>query len=182
MLNPRENPPLWSPQFSSVADMPRPWSLVHTMSNAERRVAWDCCRILNLPYFLPMERLIIKDDRRGRREVLRPIWPGYLCVAGEDRHRVKSWRGVCTVLEDPNQTRLQAELEQVGMVCGFSPIHVSRENAKLLKDRQVRITSKKFHDMRGVVERVNKEIVFVRISILGDSVPVEVHYSQVEAA
>ncbi len=79
---------------------PRGWHVVQTVAQRERWIGAELHRSLGLHWYVPNERNRIARRQRVI-EVLRPLMPGYLFLAGlEDCvwHDVESTRGVIGIL------------------------------------------------------------------------------------
>lgn len=164
-----ENPPLLLPKFASVRDVPGPWIVAHTMSRAERRLAYECL-CLDVPYFLPMEAI-----RSKGKTLLRPIFPGYLFVAGPDASKVRSSDRVCSFIHVLDQETIRREIEYTEYVTKADPIHVEHRNAIELVGHKVEVAEGHWaRGSIGVAEHAKREVVTVRMSILGQSVPVDI--------
>ncbi len=110
-----------------------------------------------------------------------PLFPGYLFLLGDERHRVASLKGntLVQVLNVPDQVGLEHDLCQVHHLIETGLVVVPEPAYPV--GTQVRVINGPLHDMVGVVVRRDKSDRFVAVvRFLGQGAAVELRDWQVE--
>lgn len=154
------------------------WRVAHVKSRAEKQFAWDMLR-LGLVYFLP---LLDTYDRKNRNRNIVPAFKSYVFICGDSEmvYAARATDRVCKIIEVANQAKLVRELENLQCAAGEDGLITGVND--LRPGVRCRVKSgHKFEHMEGVIERDGKRgFVELRVSILGDAVPVEIGREHLE--
>lgn len=179
MLKLSENPPLLSNDAASPADLVGRWWIAHTKSRSEKALAWDLASA-GIGYFLPLtKRTTISGGRK--RAVLKPIFPSYVFVCGDDeaRYRTLTTGRVCNVLPVPEQAKLIRELANIHQALAGGPEMDLYPFAAVGK--RCRVTAGPMMGIEGVVvSRTNRATLVLEISLLRQGASLEVGLDLIE--
>ena len=171
-----------------MADNEARWSVVHTYSGYENKVASNLETTVenrNLGHLIqeirvPTEKVTeIKDNKS--REVERKVFPGYVIVKmimnDDSWYIVRNIRG-CTGFVGPSSKPVpltDEEVERLG-------VEIKNVEVDYNVGDSVRIIDGPFDDSVGIVDELNKEKNSVRVIIhmFGRETPVELELHQVE--
>ncbi len=168
-----------SPFLSSV--LPGVWYAAHTRSRNEKMLACELGR-LGIVHYLPLTRRVTRSRVSNRiSRSLVPVFPGYLFFNANEEQRYLTLRTnrVANVLDVPDQRQLVSELYNLHFL-------LSRTQEFLIADQlQVgdwgRVIAGPLGGIEGTVtHRPNRMRLNMNVSILGQSVSVEVDADNVE--
>ncbi len=154
------------------------WRVAHTKSRAEKQFAWDMLR-LGMVYFLP---LVETYDRKNRNRVIQPVFRSYVFICGDSEmvYAARATNRVCQIIEVVNQVRLVKELENLQRAAGENGLITGVNDIRPGLKCRVK-TGHHFAHMEGLVEKDgNRGFVWLRVTILGDSTPVEIAREHLE--
>jgi transcription antitermination factor NusG len=154
MLKPSDNPPMVSPGFESVAEIPGRWWVAHTKARMEKRLAWDLLR-RGIGYFLPVAKRTYISGGRKRRAHL-PLFPSYVffCGSEDDRYAALRTDRVARVIGVAAQRSLVSELAAIEQVLRHATLEPFPE---LPVGERCRIATGLFKGVEGIVLRQNSQ-------------------------
>lgn len=169
------------PPVPDLLDPPGPgewWSVLHTLSNREKRVA-QVCEARSIRYFLPLRRVRRRRDRRSPA-----LFPGYLfaCLGSEEQRILHETRTIANVITVVRPEELLMELRQIrnALAAGAD----LDPGPALVRGCRVRVVSGQLEGLEGVVfDRRNRRgriRVVLNVSLLGLGGRVELEAEDVE--
>ena len=180
MLSPAANPPIIFPD-KPIVEIPGTWYVGHTKSRFEKTFAWDLQRE-GIAYFLPMiQRLTFSGGRK--RKGMMPLFPGYVFFAGDEQTRVVALTTgrLCQVIPSADQKTLVREMDSLRLALekkvALDPYPCA------VVGRRCRIATGPFEGVEGtVVQRDGQWKLVLQVSMLGQSIAMQVEPGMVEAA
>lgn len=160
---------------------PGRWFVAHTRSRNEKVLAQELGR-LGIPHYLPLAQRMTRSraTRRISRSLI-PVFPGYVFFNGteEQRYQALTTNRIANVLLVPNQQQLIVELKHVQMLLTGDDDFFVHEQLQV--GEWGRITAGPLAGLEGLVtRRLNKLRLNMNVTILGQSVSVEVDDTSVE--
>ena len=172
-------PDLWDRE-EPTSEPGRRWWCLHTKPRQEKAAARHL-RSRQIPHYLPQ---VVREDRtpggRKIRSVI-PLFPGYLFLLGEERHRIEALKGnhLANVLEVGDQEDLRRDLNQIHRLLASGLAVVPEPTYPV--GAQVRIATGPLAGLVGRVLRRGKRDQFVAVvEFLGSGARVELQDWQVE--
>jgi transcription antitermination factor NusG len=167
---------------AAVSTFTAPWHVCNVRSNEEKAFVSDL-RTREVPFFAPWEILHKKDKWWKKRTVQRAVFPGYVFVAGgiPEMDRAARCRGYYgqIIVHDCQQPKLRRELDELYGVLLTDPV-ITRP---IEKGTLVEIKSGPLRGKVGpVITHASGMQLVLQVSILGQSIAVEIDPSAVEAA
>lgn len=160
------------------SDWPGRWYLVHVKPSKERSLAAELAS-KSIRYFLPSQITERQYEHRNgqieRRSFDQLLWPGYLFFCGDedDRSNAYTSRFRNSIDDIKNQSRLISQLEPFHRAI-VNRIHIG-QSCHLHKGQRVKISAgHPLYGLCGSVDSAEPRKVFLNLSILGSSCPVEV--------
>lgn len=163
-----------------IMQMSGEWSVLHTRSRNEKRVAMELTR-RNVPHYLPLLRVRHRYTK-STAEFDVPLFPGYVfvCASPEVSEQAGRLRQVASVIPVPDQAQLATELSQVARALE-SPSEVEWL-PRIEIGKRYRVMSGPLAGLEGVVVRHQGRCrVCVGVTMLGQSAVVEVDALVLEA-
>jgi transcription termination/antitermination protein NusG len=167
--------------LQSVDNAPHPWCVLQAKPNMDRPLAQYLGRF-GLNYFLPL-RTVQKpywaSGKRVKRKVIELLFPGYIFLSGtkDDYYRAVASEKVCGFIAVVDQEKLRGELlalERALIECPRLGIREIPRGAKC------RVTAGPFEGQEGIVEENGRAMIVLSVSILGQSVAMQIDSSFVE--
>ncbi len=182
MLKLTDNPPLLSPAFAAIGDVPGVWWIGHAKARFEKAFAWDL-DARKIPYFLPMIPQT-KFSGGRKRKLMMPLFQGYVFFAGDAfaRYEALATNRLANVIEVKDQKQIVAELASIHRVLSAGKLQLDPYPFAAIGNR-VRIASGPLQGVEGIViERkgVNTRLV-LQVSMLGQGAAVEIEPGLLEA-
>lgn len=155
-------------------------------AGGERRACCDLARA-GLAVYCPVDFYLVMRGS-SRRRVPRVLFPSYIFVASEspemlsdarDRDRLEHNR-VIAWISVLDQNQLVSELSSLELALG-SGVHLLARN-DLKPDLRVRVTGGPLMGVEGRINKVYPHVVHLSVTMLGQSVQVEVSPDLLEAA
>jgi transcription termination/antitermination protein NusG len=179
MLKIEENPPILSPEYGEIEQIPGPWWVAHTKSRNEKALAWQLLK-WNLPYFLPLREKT--GVCRGRKiKTLLPLFGGYLFFCGDEsaRYKALTTNRIANVIVVSNQERLIRDLTQVHRAirsgAAIDPHPYLREGTLC------RVVRGPLQGVEGiVVKKVDALRLILKVDILGQAASVQIDADMIE--
>jgi len=162
-------------------DLPGLWYVAHTRARNEKALVQDFWR-MGISSYLPLVCRETRSRRTGRisRSVV-PVFPGYVFfnATQEQRYQSLTTNRIARVLVVAEQAQLIGELQRIHQLLlsdqGFSVVH------RIAVGDWGRIIAGPLQGQEGVVVRtMSRWRLSLNVTILGQSVQVEVDSSQVE--
>jgi transcription antitermination factor NusG len=173
MLKISANPPMLSPGFGSLSDMPGTWWVAHTKARCEKAFALDLLD-REIGFFIPMlERVRLISGKK--RRVLLPLFPSYVFFCGdrEQRQRALLTDRLCATIEVRDQGQLVKELSSIERL--LSAKAAVEPYPQLATGRRCRITDGPFAGMEGTVIQYTRPARFVlEVGLLGQGASIEI--------
>ena len=179
MLKLSDNPPLLTPSAATPADLPGRWWIAHTKSRSEKALAWDLTAA-GVGYFLPMARRTIFSGGR-RRQLLKPLFPSYVFVCGDDdcRYTTLTTGRASNVLPVTDQPRLVTELTAIHRALLGGPEMDLYPFAAV--GRRCRVTAGPLMGVEGVVvQRTGRATLVLEIGLLKQGAALEIGLDLIE--
>ena len=162
-------------------DLPGRWYVAHTRSRHEKVLA-EALRRFGIFNYLPLAQSVTRSAATGRiSRSLVPVFPGYVFFSGteEQRYLVLTTNRVANVLHVSDQQRLLAELRHVQHLLDTAEDIFVAE--RLNVGDWGRIVAGPLRGLEGVItSRAGRLRLAMNVTILGQSVSVEVDRSAVE--
>ena len=181
MLKLEDNPPVLPAGIRVPGELKGDWWVAHTKSRFEKALAWDLFR-RGVGYYLPLiERVRISGGRR--RKVLSPLFTSYVffCGGEDARYEAMTTDRLCQAIAIPDQGQFLSQIEAVYKALA-SNAHLD-PYPFLATGKRCRITTGPFMGVEGIViSRDRKAKIVLEVSILGQSVVMEIDPSLLEAA
>ncbi len=163
------------------ADLPGRWYVAHTRARHEKALAEELAR-MGIYNHLPLGLHVTRSPRTNRiSRSLVPVFPGYVFFNGTEEQRYMALRTnrVAHVINVVNQEQLVVELRQVQRLLeergDFAVV------PRIQEGQWGRIIAGPLVGLEGIVVRYSSRFrLCMNVSILGQSVGVEVAYDQVE--
>ncbi len=160
---------------------PGRWFVAHTRSRNEKVLAQELGR-LGIPHYLPLAQRMTRSraTRRISRSLI-PVFPGYVFFNGSDeqRYQALTTNRIANVLVVPNQQQLIAELKHVQLLLAGEDDFFVHEQLQV--GEWGRITAGPLAGLEGMVtRRLNRLRLSMNVTILGQSISVEVDDAGVE--
>ncbi|MBN1346436.1 MAG: antitermination protein NusG [Phycisphaerae bacterium] len=174
-----ENPPILTPGYDSLADLPGRWWVAHTKSRFEKSFAMSLLA-RGKGYFLPLvKRVTISGGRR--RHVLAPLFPSYVFFSGddEDRREALSTNCLCKALSVPDQDALVSSLTAIEKaLAAEAPLEPYPHVAV---GRRCRVTAGRLRGVEGVViRREGRAQIVLEVELLGRGAVLEIEADLLE--
>ena len=174
MLKLSDNPPILTPDVTSVTDLQGTWWLAHTKARAEKAFAWDLIGH-GIGFFLPMREKVIFSGGRKRRGMA-PLFTSYVffCGSDSDRHKALTTNRLCQTIEVADPDKFVSQLADIEKVLRLNtPIDAYPH---LPVGTSCRITSGPLMGTEGViVERQDsKARMVLEITMLGQGAVIEI--------
>ncbi len=157
----------------------RTWFVLYLKPRCEKKTADHCVR-LEVPHYLPL-RSETKVFQRRRVTVAKPVFPGYLFVAFDDRQRIELLKTnhIVRILEPAGRRELLHQLAQIRKALRIDPSLGAA--AALTRGRAVRIRGGPFLGVDGRIEALRGETeVWLNVDILGQAVKVKIERALIE--
>ncbi len=154
------------------------WRVAHVKSRAEKQFAWDMLR-LGMVYFLP---LVETYDRKNRNRVVQPAFTSYVFFCGDSEtvYAARATNRVCQIIEVVDQSKLVKELENLQRAAGENGLITGVNDIRPGAKCRVKM-GHHFENMEGEIEKDgSRGFVWLRVTILGDSTPVEIAREHLE--
>lgn len=163
------------------ADLAGRWYVAHTRARHEKALALELTR-MGIYNHLPLALHVTRSPRTNRiSRSLVPVFPGYVFFNGSEEQRYMALRTnrIAHVLSVVNQEQFLTELRQVHRLLEergqFAVV------PRIQEGRWGRIIAGPLLGLEGVVVRYRGRFrLCMNVTILGQSVSVEVDYDQVE--
>ena len=180
MVKLSENPPISTPNASSLTEFTGTWWIAHTKARFEKAFARDMLRS-GIDYFLPMREKISFSGRR-KRQVLMPLFNSYVFICGTemDRYAAMTTNRLCQTIPVVDQEGLVRQLSAIERAL------LTRSHIDLYPHLPVgsrgRIASGPMKGAEGVVvdSKDGKSRVVLEITILGQGAVVEIDADMLE--
>lgn len=169
-----------SPDYSLVREWIGEW-IVCCVNPQQTQYSIDTIEGFEVPIYCPREIVTQWKDKR-RREISRPLFPGYLFACVPDPmfmpDTLRDWK-IIQLIRVKNQDRLRKELGN--LQAGLAADPYAQRHAGLKEGNRVRVASGPLLGIEGVVERVGmRDLLFIRVTTLSQSVSVEISAAMVE--
>lgn len=163
------------------------WYVVHTYSGHENKVKMNIEKMVEnrgmqdliLEIVVPTEDIIEFKD--GQRKVkTRKLFPGYaiikMIVTNESWYLVRNTQGVTGFVGHGSEPIPLTDEEVVRM--GIEKVHIDLD---VEIGETIRVINGSLEGIVGVVDEINddKQVVKIKVPMLGRDTPVEIEYSQV---
>jgi transcription antitermination factor NusG len=163
----------------AVADVTEPWWMARCMGNQEQQVE-SVFQKLRVDYVIPFERIVYRRPTGERRERRRAVFNGYVFFAGDSDIRWSPMliRKLFSPSQPADQPRLSALLAQWQEWYAGEP----KPQTCIARGTTVEVKSGAFMGLRGPVDKVVGDCVWIDVPMLGRVVSLEVPTSDVETA
>ena len=180
------SPEILSPKIASVEESPFPWHVLRCRPLYAAALV-DRLRALDLAYFQPLRSLvkIYKDRRTGkdiRRNFTAPIFAGYVFMSStvDGLYLALSTHKVLGVISVKDQALFRREIGSFERALMENP-RLGGKTEPTVGDRCT-IVSGPYQGMAGILEKTGKAYVTLSITVMNQSIPIEVDPSIVEVA
>ncbi len=170
--------------YANVVNWPGRWAVAVALNPRHLLRTVEIIQAYEVPCFVP--RVYVTTWIEGKRRVeSRPLFPGgyFFPCYPSDAHlpsRLSDWQ-IAQLIRPPecSQTKLKSEIVTIQNAISANPF--TQLHGGMEVGTAVRIIEGPYRGMEGIFESIGKQDrVYIRLEIMGDSIPVDVSSGQVE--
>ena len=171
-----------TPRAESVLGLGGRWDVCQVKTSHEKRVAWSLFDS-NIDYLIPLQRTRRESGDRLRTRHM-PVCPGYVFINTHDvaatRFAIRNdHRGsVLRFIDVHDQAELRRELSTIHIALIENP---TLEADQFKPGRKCRVAAGPFVGLNGEIDRTGKRgRVFLKVSLLGEVIPIDIETDLLE--